>query len=146
MLATAGQPIPCEVTLDPGLSFVAMKVFDVSAGYPGTLVSTHPMVEYNDAAYGANFTGIAGKAYVVTKAVYTDGTYTVRDQNYASGSDSFQVMSASMSAPSVEEIVEGIAVFIAGAVDVVGEVESDDEVSGIIDTENDTVLGIVEEC
>lgn len=106
-LAVAGQPIPFEVTLDAGLSFVALKVYDVTASYPGTLVATTAMVEYDDAAYGASFSGVANKSYVVSKAKYTDGTYTTRDTNYASGSDSIQVI-ASPTAPTVSQIVDGV--------------------------------------
>lgn len=95
MLAFASQSIPCELTLETGLLFVALKVYDVTAGFPGTIVgSPILMTEYDDGAYGAEFTGIAGKNYVTSKAVYTDGTYATRDSAYPSGSDAFQVVEA----------------------------------------------------
>lgn len=92
MIAIEGQ-IPVEVTLDPGLAFVAMKVFDVTLGYPGSQVgSAIPMVETDIGNYGASFSGTKDKSYFVSKAVYTDGTYVTRDTNYSSGSDAYQVI------------------------------------------------------
>lgn len=38
--------------------------------------------------YFAQFTPTNGKQYVIHKAVYTDGTFTTLDANYAQGSES----------------------------------------------------------
>lgn len=92
MLAIGTQNIPVEVTFEPGLLFVAMKVFDTTDGYPGTFISTIPMIEYDNSNYGASFMGTATRNYSVSKSVYTDGTYTTRDTNYSSGSETFQVV------------------------------------------------------
>lgn len=91
-IAPAGIPIPFEYTaydLVAGLS-IAMKVFDVSAGYPGTLVQTITMVHILNGTYGASFTPVAGKQYVVNKMVYTDGTFSAANTAYSPGSESFQ--------------------------------------------------------
>lgn len=94
MIAVAGQ-ISIEVSYDPLLLFVAMKVFDVTAGLPGSIVGAAiPMVEFDTGNYAARFTGVAGKLYAISKAVYTDGTYATRDSNYAPGSDALQVISS----------------------------------------------------
>lgn len=107
MIASSGQPIPIEVTFETGLLFVAMKVFDVTLGFPGSQVgSAISMTEFDDGAYGASFVGDPNKNYVVSKAVYTDGTYTVRDSNFASGSQSVQCVA--IGSVDVQSIVDGV--------------------------------------
>lgn len=102
MLAVAGQPIPLESSFDPGLSFVAAEVKDVTAGHPGILVDTIPMVESEagvSGTYGCNFDGTAYRSYLATKNVYTDGTYTTRHPDYSPSSVAFQVIAAQASPP-----------------------------------------------
>lgn len=66
---------------------MAMKVYDVTAGYPGTLVATVPMTDVVHGTYGANFTPLASKEYVVDKMAYTDGTFVTPDTVYSPGSE-----------------------------------------------------------
>lgn len=108
MIAYSGQPIPIEVTFQPGLLFVAMKVFDVTAGYPGSLISTIPMTEVYNGTYGASFAGAPGKKYTVAKTVYTDGTYTVPDLGFSQGSDAVQCVALQTGAGAVAAEVIGI--------------------------------------
>ena len=88
-----GQPATLEVTYEPGLSFVAMKVYDVT-GTPA-LVATVPMVELVNGTYLASFTPASGKTYAVSKAVYTDGTYTTLDGEHSPGSETLQAVDLS---------------------------------------------------
>lgn len=112
MIASAGN-IPIGVTLDPGLLFVAIKVRDITAGSPGSLVgSAIPMVEGEPGSYTAAFTGVATKLYSVKKAVYTDGTYATIDNAYPSGDDVVQVIAQST---AVQPVIMG-AVFDMSAV------------------------------
>lgn len=78
----SGVSLPFEVTYDPGLSFVAMKVFDGV-----TLVATIPMTNTYGSTYVGSFTPLENKSYLIHKAVYTDGTYTAFNNNYAHGSE-----------------------------------------------------------
>lgn len=88
---TAGTELPFEVTFDSPSLEVALKIMDVTAGVPGTLVGTVPMVNTINNTYGALYTPlVAGKKYITNKAVYTDNTYATRDPNYSEGSESFK--------------------------------------------------------
>lgn len=88
-LLQSGVPLTIEWTLsDPGLT-PAIKVYDDSGVSP-VLVATVAMSNWYGNSYRAKFTGVDNKLYVVSKAVYTDApTYSVIDNNYAQGSESF---------------------------------------------------------
>lgn len=146
MIAVDGQQIPIEVSFDPGLLFVAMKVRDVTAGYPGTLVgSAVPMVEFDTGSYGASFTGTAGKNYVLSKAVYTDGTYATRDPNYSPGSDSVQVIPQS-TAPTVDQITSAVLNALLVDYTVPGSVAAAIDRAGAPQPLSPTVQAFVEEA
>lgn len=68
--------------------FVAAKIYDNSSGTPIFVVLV-PMTHVADGTYAGKFNPSAGKDYVVTNSVYTDGTYTTRDTDYGTGSESF---------------------------------------------------------
>lgn len=71
--------------------FVAFQVYDVTSGAP-ILVDTVPGVLTTAGAYCGTYTGLAvGKTYLVVGGAYTDGTFTVYNDNYSQGADSFQV-------------------------------------------------------
>lgn len=84
----ADIPLSFEVTFDPGLSFVAARIYDDSGGSP-VLVATTPMTEVDSGTYRCKFTGMPNKNYIVKKGVFTDGTYAVYNTNYSWGSESF---------------------------------------------------------
>lgn len=81
-----------EVTFDTGGLFVAMRVFDDSAGSPAQVGSPIPMTVFYGTSYRAKFTPTEEKSYLVHKAVYTDGTYATLHPDYAQGSDSFRAV------------------------------------------------------
>lgn len=129
-LAIAGQPLPFEISTDAGLSFVALKVFDVSLGFPGSLVATIPMTEYAPGSYGASFSGaVLGKSYVVSKAVYLSGAYTNRDPDYAPGSESFTVTAIGSIGTIVAQLQDLVNALIAALPSgIVATVETNDEI------------------
>src|SRR5271166_4586886 len=87
-LAPAGIPLSFEVTFDvPGLP-VAMSVYDDSGASPVLVSGPIAMANVVNATYRGKFTGLAGKNYIVFKAVYTDGTFATLSSNYAQGSES----------------------------------------------------------
>jgi hypothetical protein len=90
-IVAAGLPIPIEYSAydqSPDL-VVAMLVYDVTAGYPGTLASTVVMTHIINGTYGGTFTPQPNKIYVVNKMVYTSLTLLTTDSSYSPGSESF---------------------------------------------------------
>lgn len=91
-LAPAGVALPFEVTYDRGDLNVAMSVYDVTTGTPDLVQGPDGMLNISDTnTYFGTFAGLAGKTYVIIKAVYTDDNYTDFDNEYAQGSDSITV-------------------------------------------------------
>lgn len=86
--APAGVVLSCEVTFDSPSLDVGMTVYDDTGSVPVLLLSTFAMLHVAGNTYRGKFTGVAGKNYIVIKAVYTDETLTVVDQNYSQGSES----------------------------------------------------------
>lgn len=83
-----GIALPYEVNFGvQGLLYVAMTVFDESGPSPVLVQGPSPMLNTAGGMYRAKFTATAGKSYSILKTVYTDGTYTVRDDDYAEGSE-----------------------------------------------------------
>jgi hypothetical protein len=91
-IVPAGLPIPIEYSAYDQASdlVIAMKVYDVTAGYPGTFVGTVLMTHIVNGTYGGTFTPMPGKSYVVNKMVYTDITLATTNTDYQPGSESFQ--------------------------------------------------------
>lgn len=81
-----------ETTFDVSGLFVAMRVFDDSAGSPVQVGSPIPMAAYYGSSYRAKFTPTEEKSYLVHKAVYTDGTYATLHPDYSQSSDSFRAV------------------------------------------------------
>ena len=124
-----GVPIPVGRADFGGVTtlFLAMQVWDIT-GTP-VLVSQIPMPHVALGAYSAQFTPSANRLYQVINAVYTDGTYTVVDGNYApgemvyridagqDGSDVVQVaVSSLLSGTAVDVSVDGLMSSISVAV------------------------------
>lgn len=89
LVAPSNIALPFEYTafdMEPGL-FMAMTVWDVS-GVPAIVAFT-TMPHIADGTYLGFFTATEGRAYLVQKAAYTDGSYLVLDTNRSPGSESF---------------------------------------------------------
>ncbi len=168
---TAGVPLPFEVTFPDGVGsyFVALKIRDVTLGYPGTLVATTAMVHLGLGTYGANFTATAGKAYQASKAAYTDGTFATPLPDMPAGSESFyakaaatpldpaQVASAVWDAlladyddagsfgEFVQNITSGGGGGSGGDCDLTGSVDELDTLVGVVD-DVDAIAGEIEDC
>jgi hypothetical protein len=102
----SGLPLPFEVTFDDDDLDVAMKVYDVT-GVPA-LVATVPMTHMDGGTYVASFTPDPDKSYVVRKSVYTDGTYTVLEGGYSSGSESFATKDGPAAAVDYDAVAEAV--------------------------------------
>ncbi len=124
----SGAEVSIEVTYEPGLAFVAAKIFDDSGVAP-VLVVALPMVNVVNSTYRAKFTPTAGKTYVVNKAVYTSGAFTVVNDDYGQGSDAFQCVAP----PESSELSMA---FLNSLID---------HVQGVVDDSTD-IIGVVEEC
>lgn len=89
---TPDIPIPIDITaydMQTGLT-PALKVYDVTSGYPGTLVSTTAMTHIVNGTYGASFTPSDGKAYITNVSFYSDpGTWLMPLTAYSPSSQSF---------------------------------------------------------
>jgi hypothetical protein len=101
-LVPAGVPLSFEVTFDANDLPVAMSVYDDSGVAPVLLLSPFAMALVAGNTYRGKFTAENGKAYIVIKAVYTDGTFATLDPNYAQGSES---MVAQYLTPAAQSIV-----------------------------------------
>lgn len=69
--------------------FVAALIYDVTSGTP-VFNSKVAMTHAAFGVYTGSFFGAPNASYLVISAVYTDGTYTTPDTNYAPESDEFQ--------------------------------------------------------
>jgi hypothetical protein len=85
----SGVSLSFEVTFDSPDLYVGMAVIDDSGVSP-FLVSVIPMQNIYGNTYRAKFTPSAGKSYLFNKAVYTDNTYTIFDDDYSQGSESIR--------------------------------------------------------
>jgi hypothetical protein len=86
-LAPADVPLPFEVTFDANNLFVAMSVYETTNSMPTLVQGPQAMNVVIGNTYIDKFTGSAGRSYLIFKAVYTDGTFTVLDDNYSQGSE-----------------------------------------------------------
>lgn len=99
----AGQPFSFNYNTtdhNTGL-FVRADIIDVTTS--PTLLTRVVMTEFSNGIYVGTYTGIAGKAYVINKLVYTDGTYATVDSSRSPDSDDIQVISFSPSL-TVQEV------------------------------------------
>lgn len=85
----AGVSLPFEVSSydDSGSLYPALLVYDTSSGSPAFVSKTAMVPVAGTGTYVAFFTPVAGKSYLMRKAFYTDGTYTVLDPLRAPGSE-----------------------------------------------------------
>lgn len=88
VVVPSGVPLPFEVTFDSVSLSVAMKVYDVT-GITPVLVDTISMEHLDGGTYHGTFTAEPGKSYVVRKSVYTDGSFSVLEEGYSPGTESF---------------------------------------------------------
>lgn len=89
--ANVSAAMTLEINYDPNLSFVALKVYDDSGASP-VLLTTLPMPNVFETVYRAKYTPSVVGTYLFYKAVYTDGAYATRDDNYSPNSESIQVV------------------------------------------------------
>lgn len=89
----AGVELSFEVSFpSPGLP-VAMKVYDTTTGSPSLVFGPTAMVNLPSCGtYFGKFTPSDGHSYVVTKCVYTDGTFATLNDNYGQGSESIYAL------------------------------------------------------
>lgn len=85
--AQGGSDYFAEVTFSPGLSTAFMKVVDITAGLPGTVIATTLMDESLPGTYVAMFVPAVGKFYLLQKAVYTDSGASTLDTDYNPSSE-----------------------------------------------------------
>lgn len=76
--------------------FVAALVYDVTTGTP-VFEERVDMVHTAYGSYVGTFEGVAGHTYLTIAAVYTDGTFTTADTNYAPASNEVQCLLGSVS-------------------------------------------------
>lgn len=91
MIVQSGLRKSFQVTWsDTGLAPRSLtKIYDNTTGV-AIFLSSAAMAELETGIYYSSFVPIANISYLVTKAVYTDGTFTVLDTNYAKSSEDFQ--------------------------------------------------------
>lgn len=80
-LIKPGQPVALVYT-DPAQAtglFIRATVFDVTAGYPGTIVAQIPLVNTILGSYGGLFTGANAKTYHAVIGIYLDSGFTTPD-------------------------------------------------------------------
>lgn len=87
-LVPAGVPLSFEVTFDLDNLNVGMSVYDDSGIAPVLVYGPVAMTNVVGNTYRGKFTAVAGKPYVVFKAVYTSNTLAVLDTNYPQASES----------------------------------------------------------
>lgn len=89
-LAPAGVLLTFEVTYDSPSLHVGMSVY-LDGSSPTLVLGPVTMLHVALNTYRARFGGTDGSSYIVVKAVYTDGSLTVVDTDYAQGSESIVV-------------------------------------------------------
>jgi hypothetical protein len=92
-IVQATVPTPFEVSFGNTGLFVRATVFSMSTGSP-VVIATVNMVETpsTPGSYGAVYTFAAVGPYMVTKRVYTDGTYSTLSTFFAPGSEAFNAI------------------------------------------------------
>lgn len=89
----SGVAAPLKYT-DPtyqSLLFIRANIYDTSGVSP-SLEGTVNLALIDNGTYWGKYTFTAGKTYLVQKLVYTDGTYTTVDQDYAQDNDNLQCL------------------------------------------------------
>lgn len=92
-LAIAGVAQSFEVTFEPANDEeaplpVAMSVYDTTNGTPTLVAGPTAMVNVPDTnTYTGQYLPTLNHAYLILKAVYTDGTFQTFDSNYSQGSE-----------------------------------------------------------
>lgn len=99
-----GQKFSFSVTYDSPLLFVQAELYDDS-GLSPILLATVEMENYAGNSYRGNFTPTDEMSILANIAVFTDGTFSVRDDNYSETDESFQVVELS---PTVDVEVAGV--------------------------------------
>lgn len=73
--------------------FVQAAIYDITTGLPGTLFSTIDMVLTTPGSYDGSIVFEVGqRLYKIAMAVYTDGTYTILNTDYAPQSSMVQTI------------------------------------------------------
>lgn len=89
-IVESGLSLAFEVTYGEPDLFVAMKIFETTNGIFQQIGAAQAMQNVIGGTYAGNLTTQSGKSYLIHKAVYTDGTFAVLDENYPQGSDTVQ--------------------------------------------------------
>jgi hypothetical protein len=78
---------------DPGLDVAALIFNDTGSGL--NLIATVPMINFTGNSYYGNYLQAVPASLIVQISVYTDSSYTVRDENYSQTDAEFQVVDVS---------------------------------------------------
>lgn len=93
MQVVPASQLSFEVTYDSAALIVGMSVYETT-GVPSLAAGPLAMTSLVGNTYYAQFTPVAGKQYVVFKAVYSDAPMTTLDANYGQASESILCKSA----------------------------------------------------
>lgn len=127
-LLPSGQSLSFEVTYDAGGLNVAMSIYDLS-GFPTLVSGPTAMDNVVGNTYVGAFTPSPMKKYLVSKAVYTDNTFTTFHPDYSQSSETFLTESFSS---DIQPDLDGTIDDAPG--DIQGELNDvDDSLSGVID-------------
>lgn len=139
MLVKLGQKFSFGVTYDSPSLFVQAEIFDDSGASP-VLLDTVVMENFAGNSYRASYTPLAEMSIVINKAVFTDGTYTVRDDQYYESDQSLQVVDFTFT-PTIafEPTIE-----IADNSEALILVEQVDDTLLLLDMDTETLLLILE--
>lgn len=91
MIVKLGQKFSFGVTYDSPSLFVRAEIYDDSGVSP-VLLATVPMASFAGNSYKASYTPLAVMPLLIQMAVFTDGTYTTRDDQYYETDRSLQVV------------------------------------------------------
>lgn len=89
-LAPAGVSLSFEVTYDRNDLNVGMSVYDDQGSSPVLVQGPTTMLNVVGNTYRAKFSAVAGKSYIIFKAVYTSNSLATIDSNYSQGSESIK--------------------------------------------------------
>ncbi len=131
-LVPAGVALSFEVTFDRPFLDVAMSVYDDSGADPVLILGPFAMDQVVGNTYRGKFTPEDGKSYIITKAVYTDPTYTLLDSNYFQGSESIYAQTFSSNTSSAEP--DRVVGYVEDPGAVIGSIEDHGAIIGAIQT------------
>lgn len=129
--APPNTPLSFEVTFDRNDLNVAMSVYEIVDLVSTLVFGPEEMVNIVGNTYVGEFTAQPNKTYVIFKAVYTNDSFTTLDSNYSQGSESIVTVTSGGGGGGSSDCG-----------DIVGLVDSNNEVTGYVDN-NNVVVGLV---